>query len=194
MNLSDYFKRYTTDLASCVQGALATDASGCELDLIQCLEQTIAKFRESHAAGGKIIFLGNGGSAAIASHQSYDYWKNGKLRAMCFNDASLLTGSANDFGYPDVFTRPIAMFAAPHDVVVAISSSGRSKNIVNAVAEAKRLGCFVLTLTAFGADNPLRKLGDINVYLNTTTYGHAELGHETILHAMLDHTIYGEAS
>ena len=192
MTLRDYFFSYTSQLSACVAGAKVTNATGAPLVLDAALMTVIGKFRKAHAAGGKIIFIGNGGSAAIASHQAFDYWKNGKMRATCFNDASLLTGSANDFGYPGVFSNPLAMFATEKDVVVAISSSGKSENILHAAREARRIGCFVFTLSAFGPDNPLRALGDVNVYLDTMVYGHAELGHETILHTMLDYTIFGE--
>lgn len=192
MRHRDYFQHYQRGLSECLNGAAASDAKGHPLDVHEALEGMIAAFRAAHAAGGKLIFVGNGGSAAIASHQAYDYWKNGKLRAISLNDPAMLTGSANDFGYPDVFAKPIAMFAAPQDVVIAISSSGQSPNILQAAEEARRIGCRVMTLSAFKQDNPLRRLGDVNVYLPTDVYGHAEIGHLTVLHIMLDHTLYGE--
>ena len=194
MQLSDYFKHYNTDLSNCIQTAVATDANEKSLDVFDAFASIISHFRQAHEQGGKIVFLGNGGSAAIASHQAYDYWKNGKLRAVCFNDAAHLTGSSNDFGHADIFSRPLEMFTTDKDVIVAISSSGRSPNIVNAAREGQRIGCHVVTLSAFGADNPLRSSGDINIYLNTSIYGHAEIGHLTILHTLLDHTIYGETA
>ena len=192
MSFPEFFTSYTNDLGACVAAASVTDAGGATIDRDQALQAVIGRFKEAHAAGGKIVFVGNGGSAAIASHQAFDYWKNGKMRATCFNDAVLLTGSGNDYGYPGVFSNPISMFVAEKDVLVAISSSGRSENILNAAREGKRIGCFVFTLSAFASDNPLRSLGDVNVYLNTMVYGHAEIGHETILHTMLDYTIFGE--
>ena len=83
--------------------------------------------------GKKVIMIGNGGSAAIASHLSTDLWKNGGIRAMAFNDTSLLTCAANDFGYSEVFAQPTLRFADPGDLLIAISSSGKSPNILNGV-------------------------------------------------------------
>lgn len=172
--------------------AVVTNAAGQELPLQEAMEGVIADMRKAHNAGGKIIFIGNGGSAGIASHQAFDYWKNGGLRATCFNDASLLTGGGNDFGYPDVFAKPIAMFASPNDLLIAISSSGQSPNIVRAAEEAHRVGCRVVTLSAFKSDNPLRRAGHANIYLPTDSYGYAEIGHLTVLHILLDYMLTGE--
>lgn len=186
MRFDDFFKSYASSLLFVLARSSARDAAGKDLSFGDACE-AILKYRvEAHAAGKKAIILGNGGSAAIASHHSFDSWKNGELRTTCFNDPSLLTGGANDFGYPDVFTNALRMFAQAGDVVIAISSSGKSPNIVNAAKVAKEIGCTVVTLSAFGADNPLRSAGDINIYLDTMNYGEAEIGHETVLHAILD--------
>lgn len=191
MSLKDFFQSYTSGILFTLANTRVTSADGTVLDAWSALADVATKFRAAHEAGGKIIFVGNGGSAAMASHQAFDYWKNGKMRATAFNDASLLTGGGNDFGYADVFSKPIEMFAQPQDVVVAISSSGQSPNIVNAARAGKEKGCFVMTMSAFQSDNPLRACGDINVYLDTMVYGYAEIGHETILHTMLDYLIAG---
>lgn len=193
MNFNSFYRSYIADLFLCLANAKVTDGNGADIPFDDACEKMIERFTSVHEAGGKTIILGNGGSAAIASHQSFDRWKNGDWRTMSFNDTSLLTGGGNDFGYADVFTKPLAMFATKIDVVIAISSSGKSANIVNAAKKAKEMGCFVITMSAFGPVNPLRSIGDINVYLDTgewkDSYGLAELGHETILHAMLDYHI-----
>lgn len=189
MSFTDFFKSYTSSILFVLARSSARDATGKDLPFGEACEDVALRRIEAHAAGKKTIVLGNGGSAAIASHHSFDSWKNGNLRTTCFNDPSLLTGGANDFGYPEVFTHALRMFAQPGDVVIAISSSGKSPNIVNAAKVAKEIGCIVVTLSAFGADNPLRSAGDINVYLDTMSYGEAEIGHETILHAILDYVI-----
>lgn len=136
----------------------------------------------------KIIFIGNGGSAAIASHQSVDYWKNGGMRAIAFNDTSLLTCIGNDYGYPHVFEKPIEMFADKGDVVIAISSSGKSENILRGAKMAKSMDCSVISMSGFKPDNPLRSLGDINFYVPALTgaYGYVEIAHLTLCHAMVD--------
>lgn len=191
MTFKDFFQKYTTDILFTLANTHVTSVDGSAVDAMATIQTLSEKFKSVHAAGGKIIFVGNGGSAAMASHQSFDYWKNGKMRAIAFNDSSLLTGGGNDFGYPDVFSQPIGMFAEARDAVIAISSSGQSQNILNAAKKAKEIGCYTITMSAFKSDNPLRSLGDVNIYLNTMVYGHAEIGHETILHTILDYTIYG---
>ena len=136
----------------------------------------------------KIMFIGNGGSASIASHQSVDYWKNGGMRAIAFNDVSLLTCIGNDYGYPFVFEKPIEMFADQDDVLIAISSSGKSDNIINGVKMAKKMHCPAITMSGFKTDNPLRSLGDINFYVPAPTgaYGYVEIAHLTLCHCFID--------
>lgn len=134
----------------------------------------------------KLIFVGNGASASISSHQATDYWKNGGIRAVAFNDSSLLTCVSNDFGYQHVFEKPIEMFADGGDILVAISSSGRSQNILNAVAMADKKGCKIITLSGFNSDNPLFKAGDLNFYVPSKEYSHVEIIHHSICHYILD--------
>jgi D-sedoheptulose 7-phosphate isomerase len=130
--------------------------------------------------------VGNGGSSAIASHMATDYSKNGDVRAMALNDSSMLTCLGNDLGYDRVFAKQIELYARPDDLVIAISSSGRSANILNAVKAARAAKCAVVTFSGFTADNPLRRLGDINFYVASDRYGFVEIGHLTICHAILD--------
>lgn len=135
---------------------------------------------------GKVILVGNGGSAAIASHIAVDYWKNGKVRAMAFNDASLLTCVSNDLGHEELFRKPVEMFADAGDLLICISSSGNSRNIINAARMGLKRGCKVITCSGFSADNTLRTLGHVNFWVPSGAYGHVEITHELILHAILD--------
>jgi D-sedoheptulose 7-phosphate isomerase len=121
-----------------------------------------------------------------------DLWKNGGVKALCFSDASLLTCLANDLGYENVYSAPTASFAEKGDVFVAISSSGKSPNILKAAETALKKGCVLVTLTGFGADNPLRKMGAINFYVPTPVYGVVETAHAAICHAVVDHVISGQ--
>lgn len=134
----------------------------------------------------KLFFIGNGGSAAIASHMTIDYSKNGGYKAIAFNDASALTCLANDYSYEDVFSKQIEKWADENDMLFAISSSGKSPNILNACLAAKKKNCFIVTLSAFEPTNPLRGLGDINFYVPISEYGFAEISHLSILHSILD--------
>ena len=154
--------------------------------MADAINQIMMLARKSHAAGNKLIFVGNGGSSAIASHMATDYSKNGDVRALALNDSAMLTCLGNDLGYDRVFAKQIELHARAGDLVVAISSSGRSANILNAVKAARAAGCAVVTLSGFSAENPLRRLGDINFFINSDRYGFVEIGHLTICHAILD--------
>jgi D-sedoheptulose 7-phosphate isomerase len=163
-----------------------TGKSGEPLDYAGAATALMGAARETHAAGNKLIFVGNGGSAAIASHMATDYSKNGGIRALALNDASLLTCLGNDLGYEHVFAKQIELHARAGDLVIAISSSGRSANILKAVDAATTAGCTVATLSGFTPDNPLRRKGRWNFYVASDRYGFVEIGHLTICHAVLD--------
>ena len=136
--------------------------------------------------GGKAMVIGNGGSAAIASHLHNDLSKAVRVRAMVFNEASLLTALANDDGYHTVFQTPLRLWAERGDVLIAISSSGNSQSIVGAAELCAERGCRVLTFSGFQPSNKLRQLGDINVYVPSLEYGFVEMAHSVIGHCMTD--------
>jgi D-sedoheptulose 7-phosphate isomerase len=180
---------YADTLASTMRAAVATNRSGESVALDLAIEWAVGTARRVTAEGGKIIFVGNGGSAAIASHMATDYSKNGGLRAWAMNDSSMLTCLANDYGYDQVFAKQIEFHGRPGDLVVAISSSGKSPNILAAVAAARKLGCAVLTMSGFRPDNPLRGSGDMNLYLDSMAYGYVEIGHLALCHAIVDYSM-----
>lgn len=141
----------------------------------------------SHASlGGKLLFIGNGASASISNHMAVDFWKNAGIRAVSFSDSTLLTCISNDYGYKHVFQKPIEMFAESQDILIAISSSGQSENILCGVIAAKQKGLKVITLSGFDENNPLRKLGSINFYVPWAKYGHVEIIHLAICHCLVD--------
>lgn len=133
-----------------------------------------------------VFFLGNGASAAHASHMAADWLKNGRFRAQCFNDPALLTCLGNDLGYKYTMSEPLAAHARVGDIVFAVSSSGASKNILRAAGLAKQRNLMLITLTGMKPDNPLRSLGYINFYVPSMKYGIVETAHLAILHAILD--------
>jgi len=154
------------------------------------MEETMQKvadeFRAIHKAGGRLFFVGNGGSAAIASHMAVDYTKNGGIRSLALNDAATLTCFANDFGYDRVFEKQLEAQATRKDGVIVISSSGRSLNIIGAAAKATEIGCrYLVTLTGMNPNNKLRRLGNINFYIPCMDYGIVEIAHLTLLHSMI---------
>jgi len=138
------------------------------------------------AGGNSVIFIGNGGSASIASHQAIDSLKNGGIRALALNDSAALTCLSNDCGYAEVFAKQIEKHGRGGDMLVAISSSGQSDNILHAVEAARAKRMWVTTFSGFNPENPLRSLGDVNFYVDSDQYGFVELAHLTLIHAILD--------
>lgn len=178
--------RYLAQLHRHLTEAAATDAAGRAVDLEEALDEAGKSARAITEGGGTIYFIGNGGSAGIASHMAIDFTKNGGMRALAFNDGSYLTCLGNDLGFDQVFAKPLEMHARKGDLLIAISSSGRSANILNGVEMARQRGCSVLTFSGFGADNPLRARGDFNFYLGSGEYGFVEVGHLALIHTILD--------
>lgn len=143
--------------------------------------------------GRKTILVGNGGSAAMASHVAVDLTKNARIRAVNFNETDLITCFANDYGYEHWMEKAIEFYGEPGDVLIAISSSGRSKNILNAcLAARRRQFAAVITLSGFASDNPLRRLGDHNLWVENRAYNLIELTHQFWLLALVD-LIIGKA-
>lgn len=164
----------------------ATNGRGAAIDLDDAITQAVEVSLGVKERRSRVMFVGNGGSAGIASHMATDWLKNGGFSALCFNDASQLTCLGNDLGYDRVFSVPIEQHGREGDLLIAISSSGKSANILAAVAAARRIKAGVITLSGFEADNPLRKQGDINFWLPDNHYGFVEIGHLAICHAILD--------
>ncbi len=186
--------QYFEGLAALFSSVEVTDLGQGRLELSHGVLTAVNLIATQTAVGRKVMFIGNGGSAAIASHQAVDFWKNGGMRAVAFNDSSLLTCIGNDFGYPQVFVKPLEMFADAGDVLVALSSSGRSENILSAVNTARKKECKVITMSGFAANAPLRLMGDLNFYVTSDSYGHVEIVHLTLCHCILDTIMSRRAS
>jgi len=137
--------------------------------------------------GAHVVHLmGNGGSAAIVSHAQNDLVKVGKVRALVHQDIPLLTAYANDHGYDQALLRPLGVWLQPDDVVIAVSSSGMSPNLVQASKAALRIGARLITLSGFLPKNHLRQLGHVNFYVPSEKYGYVELTHAALLHYLTD--------
>jgi D-sedoheptulose 7-phosphate isomerase len=134
----------------------------------------------------KVILVGNGGSAAMASHVSVDLTKMCKIRAVNFNEADLLTCFSNDYGYENWVQKALSFYADKGDLVICISSSGESKNIINGAKFAKKIGCKVVTLTGFNKKNKVKKIGDVNLWLESQNYNFIEMTHHTWLLSIVD--------
>lgn len=185
--MQDSIKGYFSNLKDTFSKIIVTDYGNKEFSLAEGIEKAISLIISQTAKDNKVIFIGNGGSASIASHMAIDFWKNGGMKALSFNDSSQLTCLSNDYGYQYVFEKPIRVFAAPGDVLVAISSSGCSENILRAVSAAKEGRCRVITMSGFNPENPLRySNGDLNFYIPVQSYGFVEIIHQAICHCVLD--------
>ena len=150
------------------------------------LAAAVKVLRETKRAKGKVMLAGNGGSASIASHIAVDLTKTCELRAVSFNVPELITCFGNDFGYERWVEKAVDYYADPKDLVVLISSSGKSPNILNAARTAKRSGMKLVTFSGFRRDNPLRKMGDLNFWVDSSAYNVVEMTHSVWLGAILD--------
>lgn len=182
MKRNNYIEKLRDLFLKIEVSAAGGKAISCEKAITRITDLIITQAKK----GNKIILIGNGGSASIASHITTDLLKNAKIPTIAFNDPSLLTCLGNDLGYEYVFQKPIHMLAKKGDILFSISSSGKSENILNATREAKKKGCFLITLSGFGKKNPLRRLGDINFYIPSDSYGYVEITHLAICHCIAD--------
>lgn len=138
------------------------------------------------SAKKRIFFIGNGGSNSICSHMMEDYAKIGKYKTFTFSDPALITCFANDYGYENAMMEWCKIYLEKEDVLIAISSSGSSQNILNAADYANSIGASVITLSGFEPSNKLREKGILNFHIPVKNYGIVECFHQVILHAILD--------
>ena len=184
--MREFARKYFDGLVDALQSVTVSNSDGQSIEIFEGIEMVAQNIISLGNEKNKLMFVGNGASAAIASHMATDYWKNGGIRSTAFNDISLLTCISNDYGYKHVFEKPIEMFADTGDMLMAISSSGKSENILRAVQAAKKAGCQVITFSGFQKDNPLRSMGDYNFYVASPFYGPVEILHLSICHCILD--------
>jgi D-sedoheptulose 7-phosphate isomerase len=175
---------------------IVTASGGQTLAASEGFARWLAMTRDGRSGGQRIYLVGNGASAMMASHFAADACKNGALSAMAFNDAALITATANDVAFEEIFALPLRRLARAGDLLIAISSSGNSPNILRAVEAARSVSAHVVTLTGKRADNSARAGGDLNFYVPSPRYGWVECAHQLILHYWLDQylNLYGEGA
>ena len=142
--------------------------------------------------GGKTMTMGNGASASIASHISTDLSKGAGVKTVNFNDANFITALSNDYGYENWMAKAVEIYGDSGDVVILVSSSGSSKNVIKAAAIAKKMNMKVATFTGFKEDNPLKQCGDISLWVDSKAYNIIENIHMIWLTAVCD-AIIGKA-
>jgi D-sedoheptulose 7-phosphate isomerase len=166
--------------------SVTTTQAGHAISLVSGIGNAVEMVINAGNKGRTIYFIGNGGSASICSHMAVDFWKTAGIKAVAFTDPSLLTCISNDYGYSQVFQKPLEMFISDNDILIAISSSGRSQNILNGVDAARSKGASVISMSGFDSDNPLLSKGDINFYVPSSHYGIVEVTHALFCHTILD--------
>jgi D-sedoheptulose 7-phosphate isomerase len=181
MNEKLFIKDYISRYQKCL---LENDVD----DSLIATKKLLLKTRDR---GNKIIIVGNGGSAAIASHVSVDLTKQAGLRTVNFNEADLITCFANDYGYENWVAKAIEFYGDEGDVAIIISSSGNSTNMINAAIQANNMNISVITLTGFEHDNPLRFLGELDLWVESRAYNIIENIHQIWLLMVCD-LIIGE--
>ena len=164
----------------------ATDRAGERLTLAAAGAAALEAAARTKRDRTRVFFIGNGGSAGICSHQATDWLRNGGFAATALNDGAALTCLGNDLGFDQVFAKQLQMHGRTGDLLIAISSSGNSPNILKGVEAARAASMHVLTLSGFKPDNKLRRLGDVNFYVPSDRYGWVEIAHLALCHAILD--------
>ena len=174
----EFIQKYLKDFAN-----LISLSSEITADLV-CVKDVLVTASDN---GKKVIIVGNGGSSAMASHVSVDLTKNAGIRCINFNENDLITCFANDYGYEKWVEKAVEFYGDERDVFIGISSSGSSDNILNGcLAARKKKFSKVITLSGMQAENPLRQLGDINLWANSMAYNHIENIHQIWLLAVVD--------
>ena len=172
----DYLIKYLKTYDSLIHDSSSID------DLIKIK----SLFQNTSKEGGKVILAGNGGSAAMASHVAVDITKNAGIRSVTFNEYDLITTLANDYGYENWIAKAIELYHNPNDLVVLISASGQSLNVINAAVKSKEFGLPVITFSGMSPQNPLRDKGEINLWVDSNIYNIVEMTHHIWLLAIVD--------
>lgn len=182
MGLNKFIKSYTSSLSRLLE----------EID-IEIVTKIVERFEQTIQEKSTIYMIGNGGSAATASHWSNDFSIGLKRRGIINYDVKSLvdnvpicTAIANDLGYENIFLAQLEDILKPEDVIFAISCSGNSPNIINAAEYAKEIGATVISLTGFSGGK-LKGLSDINFHVQTDD---GEYGLVEDAHMVLNHIIY----
>jgi D-sedoheptulose 7-phosphate isomerase len=178
MSAESFLRDYLSDYSSLIRD---------NMDVVSDLIRIHNSIMEAQYEGHKIIICGNGGSAAMASHVSVDLTKNGDVRCINFNEADLITCFANDYGFKHWVEKAVEFYGDEGDVLITISSSGSSDNMLNGCKAArKNKFSAVITFSGCNADNPLRQLGDINMWVDSKAYNFVENIHQVWLLAIVD--------
>lgn len=186
----EHWADYLDTIAKGLHALEVTTRAGDRLSPADGMARWVAMTLDVDQRDAQLFLIGNGGSAGMASHMATDACKNGRLRALALNDATMLTATGNDFDYTQVFSLPLERLARRGDLLVTISSSGNSPNVLTALETASRIGMGTVTLSARAAENRSRAAGDLNFYVPLSRYGWAESAHQIVLHYWFDQFLH----
>ena len=173
----NFLQNYLTDFSNLIKP---------NEDVVHKLIQVRNIFLNTSKKKNKILIFGNGGSAAIASHVSVDLTKNAKIRAVNFNESDLITCFSNDYGYERWIEKAVDFYADKNDTLILISSSGKSLNMINACKAAKRKKIKIISFTGHTKNNPLSKISDLSLWVNSKAYNFVENTHQIWLLTVCD--------
>jgi D-sedoheptulose 7-phosphate isomerase len=178
--------KYLQKLSDLMMTTAATDRSGALLSLDEAADQAVEKILSVGKNSRKIMLVGNGGSSSVVSHVQNDLCKAVGVRAIVFTEQPLLTALGNDLGYGSVYQWPTDLWAEAGDLMIAVSSSGNSENILRAAYSSLEKGCDLITFSGFETDNSLRSLGALNFHVGSHVYGFVETAHAALTHFLTD--------
>lgn len=181
-----YYNKYLRSFSESLNGLSVQDSEGGPLHPEEGFDRLCGLSKEVGDQKGCQYLCGNGASAAFANHMALDWSKNGKVPTLSFSDSALLTAIVNDMGGDEIFAAPLRFYAQEGGLLVTISSSGNSPNILRAIEVAREMKLRVVTFSGLKPDNASRKLGDLNFYIPAKTYGIVECAHQVLLHVWLD--------
>jgi D-sedoheptulose 7-phosphate isomerase len=175
MNFEKYFKNYNKSIYDLL---INLDTS--------LIDKSVQLILDCKKNNGKVYIVGNGGSASIASHVSVDFTKIANIPSDTFNNANLITCFANDYGHENWVKEAIKAYTRQDDLLILLSSSGKSPNIINSAKYCKENHISLITLSGFDINNPLAQLGDVNIHINSEKYNFIEMSHHIILLSIVD--------
>ena len=180
LKYNKFINNYQMDVSKSIDEILKN-----QKDKIIRLAESIKNIKRNK---GKIIIFGNGGSAATASHFSVDLTKNAKIRAINFNEADLITCLSNDYGHDNWVKKAIEFYIDKNDLVILISTSGNSKNVINAAKFLKKKKFSFFSLTGMKKNNLLNRISisKNNLWVNNMSYNQIEIVHHLVLLLIID--------
>ena len=175
MKYNSFYKNYSKSISDLL--------NSIDTNLI---DESVELIKKKIKTNNTIYIVGNGGSASIASHVSVDFIKVAKVKSLTFNNSNLITCYANDYGYENWVKEAIKAYCLIDDLVILISSSGTSPNILNAAKYCNDTNIDLITLSGFNKDNELNKLGKVNFHVDSKNYNYVEMTHHIILLSIVD--------